>query len=318
MAEEERKQQGADVTSVHVGVGHQDDLAVAQLGGIEIVLADAGAERRDHGANFFVAQHLVVTGFLYVEDFALQRQDGLEAAIAALLGGATGGFALDQKQFAAFRLAFGTIGQLAGKAAAIERALAAGEIAGLACSFARARGFNGFVDDLSSDRRILLEIRAQTLVDECLHDAGDIGIQFAFGLSFKLRLRQLHADDRDQAFAHVVAGEIFFYVLEQAHLLPGIVDGAGQRHAEAGEMRASVDRVDVVGEAEHGLGVGVVVLQTDLHDHAAALGFHVDDFVVQHLLAAVQVLDEFGDAAVVFELGGLRFAGSSRRWCARR
>ena len=99
---------------------------------------------------------------------------------------------------------------------------------------------------------ILLEIRAQTLVHECLHDAGDIGIQFAFGLPFELRLRQLHADDGDQAFADVITSEIFFYVLEQAHLLAGVVDGAGQRHAEAGEVRASVDRIDVVGEAEHG------------------------------------------------------------------
>ena len=39
VAEEERQQQGADVASVHVGVGHQNDLAVAQLGGIEIFLA---------------------------------------------------------------------------------------------------------------------------------------------------------------------------------------------------------------------------------------------------------------------------------------
>ena len=74
-------------------------------------------------------------------------------------------------------------------------------------------------------------------------------------------------------------------------------------------MRAAVNRVDVVGEAEHGLGVAVVVLQPDFHDHAVALGFHVDRLVVQHLLAAVQVLDELRDAAVVLELGGLGFAG---------
>ena len=41
VAEEERQQQRADVRAVDVGVGHQDDLAVAQLGGIEVVLADA-------------------------------------------------------------------------------------------------------------------------------------------------------------------------------------------------------------------------------------------------------------------------------------
>ena len=74
-------------------------------------------------------------------------------------------------------------------------------------------------------------------------------------------------------------------------------------------MRAAVDRVDVVGEGEDGLGVGVVVLQRDLHGHAVALGLHVDRLVVQHLLALVQVLDELGDAAGVLELCVLGLAG---------
>ncbi len=85
----------------------------------------------------------------------------------------------------------------------------------------------------------------------CLHGAGDIGIQLALGLAFELRLRQLHADHGDQAFAHVVAGQIFFHVFEQAHLLPGVIDGAGQRRAESGKVRAAVNGVDVVGEAEN-------------------------------------------------------------------
>jgi hypothetical protein len=88
---------------------------------------------------------------------------------------------------------------------------------------------------------VLLEIRAQPLVDEGLHDARDIGIQLALGLPFKLRLRQLHADHRHQPFAHVVTRQIFFDVLEQPHLLPGVIDGARQRHAEAGKMRASIN-----------------------------------------------------------------------------
>ncbi len=74
-------------------------------------------------------------------------------------------------------------------------------------------------------------------------------------------------------------------------------------------MRAAVDGVDVVGEAENGFRVAVVVLQANLHGHAAALGFHVDGLIVQHLLAAVQMLDELGDAAVVLELGALGLAG---------
>ncbi len=138
---------------------------------------------------------------------------------------------------------------------------------------------------------------------------GDVGVQLALGLPFELRLRQLHADDGHQAFAHVVAAKVFLHVLEQPKLLADRVDRARQRRAEARKMRAAVHRVDVVGEAEHRLRVGVVVLQRNLHDHVAALGLHVDRLLVQHLLALVQVLDELRDAAVVLEALRLRFAG---------
>ena len=74
-------------------------------------------------------------------------------------------------------------------------------------------------------------------------------------------------------------------------------------------MRTAIDGVDVVGETKNRLRVAVVVLQADLHDDTAALGFHVDGLVVQNLLSAIQVLDKFRNAAVVFELDSFRLAG---------
>ncbi len=297
------------MASVHVCVGHQNDFAVTHFRGIEIFLGDAGAERGDHGANFLVRQHLVVARFFYVQDFALQGKDRLETAVAALLRGPAGGLAFDQKQFAAVGIAFGTVRQLARQATGIKRTFAPRQIARLPCGLAGARGIDCLIDDLSPYGRVLFEERAQSFVDELRDRAGDVGVQLALGLAFELRLGQLHADDRDQTFTHVVAGQIFFYVFKQAHLLPGIIDGAGQRGAESREMRAAVDGVDVVGETEHRFGICVVVLESNLHVDAVAVVFHVDRLVVQHLFAAIEMLDELSDAAVVFEVGVLGLAG---------
>src|SRR5581483_1467424 len=308
VAEEEGKQQCANVRAVDVGVGHQDDLAVAQFGDVEVVFADAGAQRRDHGADFFVAQHLVVARLLDVEDLALKRQNRLEAAVASLLGGAAGALALDQIHFAALRLTLGAVGQLARQSAPVQRALAACQIAGLARGLASACRFNCLVDDALGNRRVLVEEAAQALVHECLDDTCDIGVQLALRLTFKLRLRQLHADNRHQPLANIVSREVLLHVLEQPELLTRVVDGARQGGAEARQMRTAIDRIDVVGEAEDGFRVAVVVLQRNLHGHAVALGFHVDRLLVQHALTAVQVLDELGDAAVVLELGLLGLA----------
>jgi hypothetical protein len=51
LAVEEGEQQGADVRAVDVGVGHDDDAVVAQLFGLVVFLADAGAEGGDQGGD---------------------------------------------------------------------------------------------------------------------------------------------------------------------------------------------------------------------------------------------------------------------------
>ncbi|MNN11567.1 hypothetical protein D3C81_1245300 [compost metagenome] len=96
---EERQQQRPDVRAVHVRVGHDDDAVVAQLFQVVVVLADAGAQRGDQRQHFLAGQHLVEAGALYVQDLALERQDGLELTVAALLGGAACGVALHQEEF---------------------------------------------------------------------------------------------------------------------------------------------------------------------------------------------------------------------------
>ena len=228
VAEEESEQQRADVRSVDISVGHQDDLAVAYLRGVEVVLADAAAECRDHGADFLVPQHLVVAGLLHVQDLALQGKNRLEAAIASLLGGSACALTLDEIEFAAIGIAFGAVRELAGQATAIQCTLAPREVACLAGRLARSRRFNRLVDDLAGDWRILLEEHAQALVDECLHGSSDIRVELALGLPFKLRLRQFHAHDRYETFANVVAAQVFLHVLEQSELLPDRVDGPRQ------------------------------------------------------------------------------------------
>ena len=140
--------------------------------------------------------------------------------------------------------------------------------------------------------------------------SGDVGVELALGLAFELRLRQLDADHGDQALAHIVAGEILLQVLEQAERLAGGVDGARERGAEALQMRAAIDGVDVVGEGEDGFAVGVVVLQADFDDQAFLLHrLHVNGLFVEDVFALVEMLDELGDAAVEFEFAVLGIAG---------
>ena len=89
LAVEEREQQRADMRAVDVGVGHDDDLVIAQFAQIELV-ADAGTECGDQRADLLARQHLVDAGAFHVEDLAAQGEHGLEGPVARLLGAAAG------------------------------------------------------------------------------------------------------------------------------------------------------------------------------------------------------------------------------------
>jgi hypothetical protein len=77
----------------------------------------------------------------------LQRQDRLRAAIAALLGGATGRVTLDDENLGQRRVFLLAVGELAGQAGDVERAFASRQFARLARRFARPRGFDDLADD---------------------------------------------------------------------------------------------------------------------------------------------------------------------------
>src|ERR1700735_2035105 len=226
------------------------------------------------------------------------------AAIAAAFGGAAGRFTLDQEKLAARGIAFLAIGKLSGKAAGIESGFAARELAGLARGFPGAGCVDTFADNFSRDGRMLVEILAEPFVDERFDQAFDVAIELAFGLPFELRLRKLYGNHGYQAFANVVAIDRYFVLLllEHAGRIRVVVNRARKRGTKAGKMRTAVDSVDGVGKGKNIFGIAVVILQRDFYIHLLALAFHVNRRIVERLLAAIQVLDEFSDASGEAEL----------------
>ena len=237
---------------------------------------------------------------------------------AALLGGAAGRIALDDEELAAARLLLLTVGELARKAVVREGALAAGQVAGLAGRGPRPRCLQHLRDQRLGDRRVLLQVVAELLVDEILDQAPDVaGAEFCFGLALELGLRELDRDHRGQALAGVVPAHALGRFLAVLVVVRDVaVQRAGERRAEADQVGAAVDRVDVVREGIDALVVGLVVLERDLDvdgDLAspvveAAVPGQPDRRAVEGGAAAVQVLDEGDQAAFVTEVVALAAA----------
>ena len=217
-----------------------------------------------------------------------------------------GRFALNHENFAPCRIALLAIGELPGQPTGIERGLAAREFACFARRFAGAGGVNTLADDSPRHGGVLIEVSAKLLVDELLDLALDVAIQLAFRLTFELRLRQLHRDHRDQPLAHVISsdGNFVLLLLEHAALRRKIINRARQCRAKPGKVRAAIHRINRVREGKNIFRVAVVILQRDFHFHLVALAFDIDRRIVQHLLAAVEVLDEFRDTSGKAELRG--------------
>ena len=304
LAVEEGEDQRADVGAVDVGVAGHDHLVVAGLLDVEL-LADPGADGGDQRADLLVGEHLVDPVLLGVDDLAAERQDRLRVAIAPLLGGAAGRIALDDEQLGERRIAHRAVGELARQIRVLERRLA-GEISRLARGLAGARGLDGLLHDHPPLRRVLLEELRQRPVDRRLHEALDRRIaELGLRLALELRVLELHRDDRREPLAHVLTLEVLVLLLELADLARVGVQRPGECGTEAREVRAALVGVDVVGEREKRLLVGVVPLHRDLHLADVAAVVEVDDLLVQGVPRSlrVQVVDEVDDAAVVLEAG---------------
>ena len=77
MSEEECHEQRGNVSSVHIGIGHDDYLMIAQFAQIKrfavLFGTDKHAERRIDIFNFFAFEHFVLHGFFHVQNFSPQR-----------------------------------------------------------------------------------------------------------------------------------------------------------------------------------------------------------------------------------------------------
>ena len=102
LAKEKRDEQRGDMGAVDVGVGHDDDFFVAQI--LRLVMrAGAAAQRLHKVAQLLIAGKLIARGVGDVEDFAAQRQHGLDRAVARLFGRSARRIALDDEEFRSLR-----------------------------------------------------------------------------------------------------------------------------------------------------------------------------------------------------------------------
>ncbi len=127
--------------------------------------------------------HLVETGLLYVQDFTLERQDGLVFTVATLLGGTASRVPFHYVEFGESRVFFLTVSQLAGQTGDIQRAFAASQFASLAGRFTGTGRIDDLVDHDLGIARVFQQEVSQLLTHRLFNGGLHFGRdQLVFGL----------------------------------------------------------------------------------------------------------------------------------------
>ena len=320
---EERQQQDADVRTVDVCIGHDDDLVVARLGDVEVAAVagtrrDAAADRGDQRLDGVTRKRAMVAHALDVQNLAAQGQNRLDVSATAVLGRTACRVALYDEELSQLGIAHRAVGELAGQRRRLEQALAAGRLARLAGGVAGLAGLLGLLDDLAGGLGMLLQVIGQAVGHDLERQRTHVGAsELGLGLALKLRIGQLDRDDGRKALAHVVTGQVGVLLLEQILLTGVIVDHAGEGGTETLEVHAALGGVDVVGKRHDVLAVAAIPLQGYLdlahlgHRRVRIrLALDVNGLLkgLGNVLAVVEELDEVDDAALVAKL---LHAGSS-------
>ena len=236
-----------------------------------------------------VLQHLVDARLLDVEDLAAQREDGLRRAVAALLGRAAGGVALDDEELGQRRVLDRAVGELAGQAHAAHAPTCAWRRA--PCGRRRAPG--RLTPPCGSPRAppagsprgtgpsFWLTTEATkpsmpglpSLVLVWPSNCGSVSLTEMTAVSPS----RTSSPERFSSFS--LSSPVFARVG---------VERARERGAEARQVRAALVRVDVVREREDGLLVGGVPLQRDLDRALVGLAGEEDDLLLDRVLVLVQ------------------------------
>ena len=209
-AVEEGHDERVDVRAIDVGVGHDDNLVVAQFVDVGLAVAfavnaEADADALDDVHHRLSLEHAVPLYLFDVQDFSAKRQDGLEVAVASLLGRATSGVTLNEEYLAGLRVFLRAVGKFAGQSSACHRILALHALTGFAGGDAGGSGKHHLVAYHLGLLGVLLQVVAQGFAYGLLNGTLYFVVaELGLGLSLELGLSHLDADDGGETLAEVL------------------------------------------------------------------------------------------------------------------
>ena len=296
--------------AVHVRIGHDDDLVIAQLLDVKF-LADARAQCHNQGVELVIAVDLVGPGLFHVQHFAPHGENRLEPGVSALNGRAGSGVTLHDVDFAEAGVPLVAVLELVRHLTGFQTGFPADGFSGLPGSLPGPVCHHGLFQNGLGNLGVLLKEGGQLVIYHLVNQGTDIGVaQLCLGLALKLGIRQLDGDDGGDALPAVFAGNLVV-TLDDAAFHPVGIEHSGQSGLKAGFMHAALRSTDIVGKGQHQLVVAVVVLHGDFRAGVSLGARHVDHIVAERSLVPVGPTGKLPDAALKAHGIGLLFVAAA-------
>ena len=297
-AEEEREKKRSDMRAVDIGIGHDDDFVVTEFFEIKLV-SNARAKRCNDRLKLIISVDLIGSRLFDVQHLAPEGKNCLEPRVTSLRGRAACGVTLDDVNFGERGICIVAVAEFIGHLAGLQTGFSpdgflclSGRLSGAVCH-------HGFIQNRTGNGRIFLKERRELIGDDGAYKrthgcVSELGLR----LTFKLRVRQLHGDDRGQALAHILTGNLVVSLDDTFFLAVG-VEHRGKCPLEALFMHAAFGGMDVVGKGNDRLAKRVVILERDFRRLVSLLARHIDDGWMNRRFVPVVPLDEFADTAFI-------------------
>ena len=240
---------------------------ITKLADIEILM-NTGSEGSDHRFDFRISVDPVESCLLHVQDLSAKRKYRLGRTASRGLRRATCRVSLYDVDLAVFRIFVRTVSQFSWKRHAVQGRFSPGELSGLPRCLPGTLGHDRFLQDDLCHLRMLLQINRELLCHQVVNGSARFAVsKLLLGLTLKLGLLELDADDSSQTLTDILAGKAVRLFDELIGLGIG-VKSLCQGVTETGKMCSALRGGDVVYKAVNTLVVTVVVLKGNLHRNA--------------------------------------------------
>ena len=284
--------------TIHIGIGHDNDLIIAKLRNIKIISISFGestSKRINHRLDFRVGKYFINRCLLNVQNLTSDRQNCLIVTVTRSFGRATRRISLYDKNLTLGGIFLLAVCQLPIRVKRIFLFRQKISLCSLLCFTNLSRFFRTGKNCLKS-LQISVKVEYHLFSDYLTCSTGCILIiQLRLCLSLKSRFRMFDRYNRCHTITDISTGKIRIFILKNTDFSGVSIHYCRKCGLKSGQMCTAFCIINIVAEAQHVLAEFVGKLKCYFYLDTFSLAFQINR-IMQNLCTMIQIFDKSNDS----------------------